>query len=152
MSVAREICENNGSFVLYRLHIQMIYGMEHWKHWQFYGNYKEVYGRIIIIFEIFDFVYEFIGYEVEGLEHIPASGPVLIVFYHGALPIDFYYLFAKIWLYRNRRVRVVADRFVFKIPGMIFDYSYKIYWKWFVKRSWYSTRSIGNSTIYISHV
>jgi len=57
------------------------------------------------------------GYEVEGLEKIPTSGPVLIVFYHGALPIDFYYLFAKIWLYRNRRVRVVADRFVFKIPG-----------------------------------
>ncbi|CAF0782100.1 unnamed protein product [Adineta ricciae] len=57
------------------------------------------------------------GYEVEGLEHIPSEGPVLIVFYHGALPIDFYYLFAKIWLYRNRRVRVVADKFVFKIPG-----------------------------------
>lgn len=59
----------------------------------------------------------FVGYEVEGLEHIPTEGPVLIVFYHGALPIDFYYLFAKIWLYRNRRVRVVADKFVFKIPG-----------------------------------
>ncbi|UJR36382.1 hypothetical protein I4U23_029106 [Adineta vaga] len=58
------------------------------------------------------------GYEVEGLEHIPTEGPVLIVFYHGALPIDFYYLFAKIWLYRNRRVRVVADKFVFKIPGL----------------------------------
>jgi 1-acyl-sn-glycerol-3-phosphate acyltransferase len=64
----------------------------------------------------------FSGYEVEGLERIPTSGPVLIVFYHGALPIDFYYLFAKIWLYRNRRVRVVADKFVFKIPGMILIY------------------------------
>ncbi|CAF1075563.1 unnamed protein product [Rotaria sp. Silwood1] len=58
------------------------------------------------------------GYEVEGLENIPTQGPVLIIFYHGALPIDFYYLFAKIWLYRNRRVRVVADKFVFKIPGL----------------------------------
>jgi 1-acyl-sn-glycerol-3-phosphate acyltransferase len=58
------------------------------------------------------------GYEVEGLENIPATGPVLIVFYHAALPIDFYYVFAKIWLYRNRRVRVVADKFVFKIPGL----------------------------------
>ncbi|CAF1086414.1 unnamed protein product [Rotaria sordida] len=58
------------------------------------------------------------GYEVEGLEHIPTKGPVLIVFYHGALPIDFYYLFAKVWLYRNRRVHVVADKFVFKIPGL----------------------------------
>jgi len=69
----------------------------------------------------------FSGYEVEGLERIPTSGPVLIVFYHGALPIDFYYLFAKIWLYRNRRVRVVADKFVFKIPGMIFHLSTKNY-------------------------
>lgn len=59
-----------------------------------------------------------IGYEVEGLENIPTEGPVMIVFYHAALPIDFYYLFAKIWLYRNRRIRVVADKFVFKIPGL----------------------------------
>ncbi|CAF2829384.1 unnamed protein product [Rotaria sp. Silwood2] len=57
-------------------------------------------------------------WHVEGLENIPTQGPVLIIFYHGALPIDFYYLFAKIWLYRNRRVRVVADKFVFKIPGL----------------------------------
>ena len=69
--------------------------------------------------------FELIGYEVEGLERIPTSGPVLIVFYHGALPIDFYYLFAKIWLYRNRRVRVVADRFVFKIPGIILHFYQK---------------------------
>lgn len=54
------------------------------------------------------------------MEHIPSEGPVLIVFYHAALPIDFYYLFAKVWLYRNRRVRVVADKFVFKIPGSSF--------------------------------
>jgi len=72
-------------------------------------------------------LFVFIGYEVEGLENIPTTGPVLIVFYHAALPIDFYYLFSKIWLYRNRRVRVVADKFVFKIPGIIiylnYDYS-----------------------------
>jgi 1-acyl-sn-glycerol-3-phosphate acyltransferase len=64
-----------------------------------------------------------IGYEVEGLDNIPTKGPVLIVFYHAALPIDFYYLFAKIWLYRNRRVRVVADKFVFKIPGRLINFS-----------------------------
>jgi len=57
------------------------------------------------------------GYEIDGLENIPTSGPVLIIFYHAALPIDFYYVFAKVWLYRNRRIRVVADKFVFKIPG-----------------------------------
>jgi hypothetical protein len=71
------------------------------------------------------FIYS-IGYEVEGLENIPSEGPVLIVFYHAALPIDFYYLFAKIWLYRNRRVRVVADKFVFKIPGLLIIVSSKL--------------------------
>jgi 1-acyl-sn-glycerol-3-phosphate acyltransferase len=75
---------------------------------------------------------------VEGLERIPAHGPVLIVFYHGALPIDFYYLFAKILLYRNRRVRVVADKFVFKIPGMTFVYHIKNNEN-YLFRSWYSS-------------
>ena len=67
----------------------------------------------------------YLGYEVEGLENIPTKGPVLIVFYHAALPIDFYYLFAKLWLYRNRRVRIVADKFVFKIPGKSVDFNRK---------------------------
>jgi 1-acyl-sn-glycerol-3-phosphate acyltransferase len=92
--------------------------------WELQGNIWH--GKMIFIFGKFCFFeFSLIGYEVEGLEHIPTSGPVLIVFYHGALPIDFYYLFAKIWLYRNRRMRVVADRFVFKIPGMIFYFHRK---------------------------
>ena len=32
------------------------------------------------------------GYEVVGLDNIPESGPALIVYYHGALPIDYIYL------------------------------------------------------------
>ena len=32
------------------------------------------------------------GYEVVGLDNIPESGPALIVYYHGALPVDYYYL------------------------------------------------------------
>jgi hypothetical protein len=32
------------------------------------------------------------GYEVIGLENIPESGPGLIVYYHAALPVDYYYL------------------------------------------------------------
>ncbi|KAK2726231.1 hypothetical protein QYM36_000624 [Artemia franciscana] len=57
------------------------------------------------------------GYEVVGMENIPDKGGALLVFYHGALPIDVYYMVAKIYLYKERLVRSVADRFVFKTPG-----------------------------------
>ena len=36
------------------------------------------------------------GYEVKGLENIPADGGALIVYYHGALPVDYYYFVAKV--------------------------------------------------------
>ncbi|XP_072874195.1 DGAT1/2-independent enzyme synthesizing storage lipids isoform X3 [Chlorocebus sabaeus] len=57
------------------------------------------------------------GYEVHGMEKIPEDGPALIIFYHGAIPIDFYYFMAKIFIHKGRTCRVVADHFVFKIPG-----------------------------------
>lgn len=57
------------------------------------------------------------GFEVEGLDNIPTDGPALIVFYHGAIPIDFYYVMSKYILYKGRLIRCVGDRFLFKIPG-----------------------------------
>lgn len=57
------------------------------------------------------------GYEVKGLENIPDTGPALIVYYHGAIPLDYYYLTAKCLLYKNRLTYSVGDRFLFKIPG-----------------------------------
>ncbi|XP_042110163.1 monoacylglycerol/Diacylglycerol O-acyltransferase isoform X2 [Ovis aries] len=51
------------------------------------------------------------------MEKIPEEGPALIIFYHGAIPIDFYYFMAKIFIHKGRTCRVVADHFVFKIPG-----------------------------------
>lgn len=57
------------------------------------------------------------GYEVHGLEHLPVNGPALIVYYHGAIPVDIYYLIARVVLERNRLIYTVADRFLFKIPG-----------------------------------
>ena len=36
------------------------------------------------------------GYEVQGLENIPDEGPAMIIYYHGALPVDYYYLVAKV--------------------------------------------------------
>lgn len=57
------------------------------------------------------------GYEVCGLENIPVAGPALIVYYHGAIPVDIYYLIARVVLERERLIYTVADRFLFKIPG-----------------------------------
>lgn len=56
------------------------------------------------------------GYEVRGLEYIP-PGPALIVFYHGALPIDHYYLLAEVLTRLNRLICTVGDKFVYKVPG-----------------------------------
>lgn len=71
-------------------------------------------------FKLLHFMYQQLvfptGYEVHGMEKIP-EGPALIIFYHGAIPIDFYYFMAKIFIHKGRTCRVVADHFVFKIPG-----------------------------------
>ncbi|XP_013182797.1 PREDICTED: transmembrane protein 68 isoform X2 [Papilio xuthus] len=56
------------------------------------------------------------GYEIRGLENIP-EGPFLLIYYHGALPIDMYYFTARLLLFKRRHMHTVADRFMFKIPG-----------------------------------
>ncbi|XP_013191711.1 monoacylglycerol/Diacylglycerol O-acyltransferase isoform X2 [Amyelois transitella] len=56
------------------------------------------------------------GYEIRGLENIP-EGPFLVIYYHGALPIDMYYFIARMLLFKRRHIHTVADRFMFKIPG-----------------------------------
>jgi len=59
------------------------------------------------------------GYEISGFEKIPDEGPALLVYYHGALPIDLYYLMANVILRKRRCLRAVGDRFLFIIPGRI---------------------------------
>lgn len=61
--------------------------------------------------------YYFPGYEMVGIEKIPTEGPALLIYYHGTIPIDFYYIIAKCLLERNRHIRAVGDRFLFHIPG-----------------------------------
>ncbi|KFB41384.1 AGAP013284-PB-like protein [Anopheles sinensis] len=58
-----------------------------------------------------------ICYEVSGLENLPEDGPALIIYYHGALPIDMYYLTAETMLKRNRLIHTIGDRFLDRIPG-----------------------------------
>jgi len=57
------------------------------------------------------------GYEIVGLENIPQDEPVLFVYYHGAIPLDIYYFASKVFLYKSKLIRLVVDRFFFKIPG-----------------------------------
>ena len=59
------------------------------------------------------------GHEVIGLDKIPQNGPALLIYYHGALPVDMYYLVAKVLLLKDRQVRAVGDRFLFRIPGKL---------------------------------
>ena len=37
-----------------------------------------------------------------GLENIPSSGPALLLYYHGAIPVDYYYLVADTFLRKGR--------------------------------------------------
>ncbi len=53
-----------------------------------------------------------------GMENIPETGPCLLIYYHAAMPLDFYYVYSKTLLYRNRKMKVIADKFLFKIPGL----------------------------------
>ncbi|XP_033855029.1 monoacylglycerol/Diacylglycerol O-acyltransferase-like [Acipenser ruthenus] len=57
------------------------------------------------------------GYEIHGLEKIPDKGPALIVYYHGAIPIDYYYFLANVIIQKGRTCHSVADHFLFKLPG-----------------------------------
>ena len=55
--------------------------------------------------------------EIIGFEKIPDDGAAIIVYYHGAVPIDLYYMVSKCILHKNRHPRVIGDRFLFMIPG-----------------------------------
>ncbi|KAK8397473.1 hypothetical protein O3P69_004911 [Scylla paramamosain] len=57
------------------------------------------------------------GYEVRGLENLPDRGRCLIIYYHGAIPIDIYYLVAHSIIVKGRLIHCVGDRFLEKVPG-----------------------------------
>lgn len=53
----------------------------------------------------------FHGYEVIGIENLPRDGPALIIWYHGALPIDMYFLMAKLAIERDQLVMLIVFLF-----------------------------------------
>lgn len=58
------------------------------------------------------------GYEVVGMENMPKTGGALIVYYHGAVPIDYYYLNSRFFIHHKRSLWTIAATFLFKIPGL----------------------------------
>lgn len=58
------------------------------------------------------------AYEAHGAEQLPKTGPALLVFYHGFMPLDAWYFGS--WYYRKtgRLVRGLGDRWLFQTPGL----------------------------------
>jgi len=46
------------------------------------------------------------GHEIIGSELLPATGPALLLFYHGALPVDYYFLVADTLLSKGRIIQI----------------------------------------------
>lgn len=57
------------------------------------------------------------GYDVVGMENIPETGPALLIFYHGAIPVDVFYLGSRVYLHNKRFIHPVVDRLATKMPG-----------------------------------
>ncbi|XP_068022829.1 DGAT1/2-independent enzyme synthesizing storage lipids-like isoform X2 [Melanerpes formicivorus] len=57
------------------------------------------------------------GYELHGVENLP-EGPGIVVYYHGAIPIDYLYFLSRLFLWKKRLCLSVADHFVFRLPGL----------------------------------
>jgi hypothetical protein len=94
----------------------------------FWANQGQIWHGLFIsyLFKISIFFIKnllfFKGHEIVGFENIPDEGPGLLVYYHAAIPIDFYYVYSKTCLYKNRLFKVVADKLLFKVPGIKFLY------------------------------
>ena len=58
------------------------------------------------------------GYELQGLENLPQEGGCILLYYHGALPVDYYYLVVTVLLMKERMVNSVVDKFLFSMPGL----------------------------------
>ena len=73
-----------------------------------------------------------LAHEVIGLENVPDRGPALLVMYHGTLPLDVYYLLAKLQLSKRRRLKIIVDHFLFKLPGTYNSIIYHLYVETFI--------------------
>ncbi|KAH7644245.1 transmembrane protein 68-like protein 1 [Dermatophagoides farinae] len=59
----------------------------------------------------------FYDIEINGMENIINTQPALIIFYHGAIPIDIFFLMTDYYLKTKRLIYTITDRIVYRIPG-----------------------------------
>ena len=79
--------------------------------YQLFNKYLNTWIWLQLIFVIH------VGYYIDGLENIPTEGAAVLIYYHGTIPLDFYYIMAKVLIYKNRVMQLVGDRFLFGLPG-----------------------------------
>uniref|UniRef100_A0A8C0ILJ8 Phospholipid/glycerol acyltransferase domain-containing protein n=1 Tax=Chelonoidis abingdonii TaxID=106734 RepID=A0A8C0ILJ8_CHEAB len=59
------------------------------------------------------------GYELHGMEKIP-EGPGLIVYYHGAIPVDYCNFVCNLYIQTGRLCYSIVDHFFSRLPGKVF--------------------------------
>ena len=57
------------------------------------------------------------SHQVEGMEKIPSNGAAILVWYHGAVPIDYIALVSRLYLRDARMVHSVVHRNFLSVPG-----------------------------------
>ncbi|KAJ7338835.1 hypothetical protein JRQ81_012737 [Phrynocephalus forsythii] len=57
------------------------------------------------------------GHEVCGVENLP-EGPAILLYYHGALTVDYFLFVSRIYRLTGRFCCSVIDHFLFKMPGI----------------------------------
>jgi len=88
---------------------------ERLNHFAHKRNWRGLLYVIVMLWEAHGYFWH--SYDVDGFGRIPKSGPALIVYYHGVIPLDHFYLMTKVLLYRKRFIRSVGDHFLFMLPG-----------------------------------
>jgi len=58
------------------------------------------------------------SYEIVGFENLPANKRALVVYYHGVVPVDYYYLSSRYFIKHKRTIWTIAAEFLFKTPGL----------------------------------
>jgi len=58
------------------------------------------------------------GYELKGLENLPLEGGCMLVYYHGAIPLDYYFLVNRVLLLKGILINSVVDKFLYRAPGL----------------------------------
>lgn len=80
------------------------------------SDFKEkAQAAIALLWECHGWIWH--GYEIVGFEKIP-PGPALIVYYHGTVPVDYYYLNSRFKIQTGKTMWTIAADFLFKTPGL----------------------------------